>query len=303
MLIDISEQRFLNNRIAALVNSSQGTYSETSCTQASTSSMSTPILFVHGYLDNANSFVPILPFFKSYDCVAIDLAGHGRSSHRSADAHYHLSDYVYDLYCIVNESNWSTITLVGHSLGGIVSTMFAACFPELVNRLILIESLGPLTEKENTSVFQLRDSMLSRVSANKPIKPPGSLKRLVEARMKVSNMSEANAELIMRRNTESLAHGLQWRTDKRLRTKSPMRLTENQAADVLKNIQCPVHLVLGDKGFDKIKNMLSVRQRLIQNFSYTTESGGHHVHMDSPEQVAKSILRFVETGQASDPSY
>ena len=40
----------------------------------------TPVLCVHGWLDNAASFVPLMPFIENAEIVAIDLPGHGHSS-------------------------------------------------------------------------------------------------------------------------------------------------------------------------------------------------------------------------------
>ncbi|MEO8000969.1 MAG: alpha/beta fold hydrolase, partial [Arenimonas sp.] len=40
------------------------------------------ILCLHGWLDNAASFVPMMPMLEKYNVVALDMAGHGGSQHR-----------------------------------------------------------------------------------------------------------------------------------------------------------------------------------------------------------------------------
>jgi len=42
------------------------------------------ILCVHGWLDNANSFRPLLPLIQDAEIVAIDLPGHGHSDHQQS---------------------------------------------------------------------------------------------------------------------------------------------------------------------------------------------------------------------------
>ena len=39
-------------------------------------------LCLHGWLDNAASFIPLAPLLKPLDLVALDMAGHGHSQHR-----------------------------------------------------------------------------------------------------------------------------------------------------------------------------------------------------------------------------
>mgnify|MGYP006388282055 CR=1 FL=1 len=47
-----------------------------------------PLLALHGWLDNAASFIPLLPLLEKYHVVALDFAGHGGSEHRAAGYDY-----------------------------------------------------------------------------------------------------------------------------------------------------------------------------------------------------------------------
>ena len=57
------------------------------------------LLCVHGWLDNAASFVPLLQAMPEQDAIAVDWAGHGKSKPRGA--YYHFIDYVDDLLQVV----------------------------------------------------------------------------------------------------------------------------------------------------------------------------------------------------------
>ena len=59
------------------------------------------LLALHGWLDNAASFEPLAEYFADHDLVAIDLPGHGRSSHRADGAWYHFIDYASDVLAVV----------------------------------------------------------------------------------------------------------------------------------------------------------------------------------------------------------
>ncbi|MEE6517181.1 hypothetical protein FKM82_027230, partial [Ascaphus truei] len=58
-----------------------------------------PVLCLHGWLDNANTFdrlIPLLPQACHY--VALDFSGHGMSSHRPPGVRYEHLDYVTDVH-------------------------------------------------------------------------------------------------------------------------------------------------------------------------------------------------------------
>lgn len=253
------------------------------------------ILFIHGYLDNINSFLPILHYFNETNWIAIDLAGHGKSQHRSQDAHYHLLDYVYDVVCLIEQLELKRVVLVGHSLGAIISSIVASTQAIDVKGFVAIESMGPLSESEHTSAQQISASIQSRLKANQAIRQPKSLDDVVKARCRVSDMQANNASLIMQRNlTNSKTGQLEWQSDKRLRTLSPLRLTEAQAINILDEIKCPRAVILGNKGFEKVKLGIKKRKSQFENVPTYMFEGGHHVHMESPEEVANQIKGFID---------
>ena len=64
-----------------------------------------PWLFLHGWLDNAAAFVPMLPLLYAQlgpdaELVAIDMAGHGQSDH--SDGGYVLTDYAADALLVAD---------------------------------------------------------------------------------------------------------------------------------------------------------------------------------------------------------
>lgn len=108
----------------------------------------TPILMLHGWLDNSLTFVKLAPELTSLGPVyALDFAGHGHSGHRPEGQSYLLMDYVADLAELVEryfqETPHGRINIIGHSLGGIVGALYAAAFPERVQNLVMIDSLVP----------------------------------------------------------------------------------------------------------------------------------------------------------------
>lgn len=253
------------------------------------------ILALHGWLDNAASFIPLAAELKDYYLVALDFAGHGLSDHRSADAHYHQMDFVHDLHELVIGQAWKPFILLGHSMGGIVASQYVSSFADYVSHYITIESFGPMTKSAQTSATQLRESIESRLKIqNREAQHPESFDRVVSARAKAGDLNLHNAEILVNRNLFEQDGQLRWRTDRRLRTISSLRVTDDQAKNFMTSITCPTLAIMGNKGYDMMRERLAERQDWVKHLQTAECEGGHHVHMDNPVQVAACIKQFLQ---------
>ncbi|WP_346992819.1 alpha/beta fold hydrolase [Alteromonas gracilis] len=253
------------------------------------------IIGLHGYLDNAESLRPLAPFLTAFHFVAIDLAGHGKSQHRPVGAQYNQVDFLQDLYALIQDNAWGSVILLGHSLGGILATQFAAVFPEVVKAVVSIDACGPLTLKEDTTSQQMRDAIISRHAKRRNQLRTVELDEAVKARCKVSDINADDARAILSRNLTQDAGGhCFWSSDPRLRTKSTLRLTEAQAEDLMRAITCPVLFIGASKSFKALDKVYPSRESWFKNARYEQFVGGHHIHMENSEDVGLLIQQFVE---------
>lgn len=261
------------------------------------------VLCLHGWLDNAASFFPLIPYLQQdlpdKNIIAIDWPGHGNSSHRSLDAHYHFIDWVYDLLQLFELNHWEQVDIVAHSMGAMVATVFAAAFPEKVKSLTLIDSIGLMNNEAEQATKQLRNGMLSRfksstlkVSAKKK-NFHKSVDSAVKARVNVSDLSYEHAKLIVERGIIKEEQGYRWCSDVRLRNTSPYRLTLKQAQQFIRDIKCPVQLIYGSNGMDMVSSGIKVFGSLFDQLSSIELKGGHHVHMEQPQKTADLIKHFL----------
>jgi pimeloyl-ACP methyl ester carboxylesterase len=245
-----------------------------------------PVIALHGWLDNANSFARLAPMLKGLRIVALDMAGHGHSDHRPAGSGYGLPDYAHDVLQVAAQLGWERFSLLGHSLGAIVSVIIAGAIPQRINRLALIDGLiPPLGEPEQAAerMGAALQAQLTQFSKRKPVY--SEMDRAVEARMKgVVAVSREAAELLAQRGLMPVPGGYTWRSDSRLTLASPMRLTRAQALSYVNGITCPAQLIVAEQG------MLAQNKELLASvpFEVTHLPGGHHLHLND-EAGARSV--------------
>ncbi|MBV2128025.1 alpha/beta fold hydrolase [Arsukibacterium indicum] len=256
------------------------------------SSTAQPVLCLHGWLDNAASFIPLARCLPQLPLLALDFPGHGKSAARSSDAHYYFFDWVEDLVALCQQQGWQQLTIIGHSMGGMVATALAAAFPELVARLVLIDSLGFVTA-DNSSSEQLRQGIISRLKTPARRKPSyPNLNAAAKARLAQSDFDMQHALLLAERGTVASQSGITWHHDYRLRVKSVYRLTADQAEQLCQAVEAPVLAILAKDG--PFVGKLATMQSWYQQLTVQQISGGHHCHMTAAEEVAGLLKAWLD---------
>lgn len=262
-------------------------------------SSDTPILALHGWLDNAASFTPVMNFIdRNY--WAIDFPGHGNSFHMPPGFHYNFIDYIPFVKDLIDQLQLDSLVLMGHSMGAAVSSLVAALFPDKIKAGIFIDGLGPITQPISALVDQGRKafhkmSRPDRVKKNDK-KRNGylSFEAAIDARANVGSISRESAKLLCERNLEERDGKFFWKYDRRLKDPSFLRLTEEIVGEYLKKIEMPILLITGKDSTLPYAKIFRNRIGLLQKCTHIDLQGGHHLHMDNAETVAKHINRFLE---------
>nr|WP_086940437.1 alpha/beta hydrolase [Thaumasiovibrio occultus] len=248
------------------------------------------VVFLHGWLDNAASFHFLVPYLsKDVNLWLLDLAGHGKSAWRQDRGGYNFFDYVDDFAQFIDKTQLCSLHLVGHSLGGLISTCYAAAFPAKVRALCLIESLTPLYESEENVVERLQNGIKSRhLLRKKPRRTLASLEQAIALRQRATPLPDNLLTPLISRATEAVEGGVVWRHDGLLKTDSLLRMSQAQVETVIRSIACPVTAILGESGYATLKQ--TQRQEWFSQLQLCTVPGGHHCHIESPKHVANAIL-------------
>ncbi|KTC75500.1 lipase A [Legionella birminghamensis] len=253
-----------------------------------------PLLCLHGWLDNANSFDLLAPFLSDqFHVIAIDLPGHGLSSHLPDGYHYHFSDGIFTIYQIINALGYEKVHLLGHSMGACMASLVGGVLNERVLSLALIEGLGPLSAPEESCQAQLSNYIERSLKATlKTAKPYPSLDMAAHARAQNGHLPLEYAQILCQRGVAKRQEGYYWRHDRKLIHPTPLRMTEGQVLSCLKGITSPSCLIWADQGFAYPQEEMEKRVQAVKNIQLRLLSGGHHIHMEKPKVVAECLHDF-----------
>lgn len=258
-----------------------------------------PILALHGWLDNASSFVPIAQNLiqAAPEMVAVDLAGHGFSDHRELGSHYHFVDYVFDVIECANQLGWKRFVLLGHSMGAGIACLIAAAAPALINQLILIDGIGPISSHTDIVTDQLAKSVRlhQRIAPRLKQMTYPDWNTLIERRASVGNINRKAAELLVKRNAEQGDGKIIWLADRRLNLLSPIYMAEEQVMSFLSRIDAATLLIKAQQGLLSQRATSVSRIDAVSQLDIVELPGGHHLHMETPGLVAATIMRFLES--------
>jgi len=98
-----------------------------------------PLLFLAGLGATAHVFNDLAPKFKqSYHCLGLTRRGFGKSEQTTGG--YELDNFVRDIAEFARSSDLRDLTLIGHSYGGTEAVRVAELHPELIRRVVLLDT-------------------------------------------------------------------------------------------------------------------------------------------------------------------
>jgi len=256
------------------------------------------LILVHGGLDHARSWDATARALRDdYHVYALDLRGHGNSAW-APGALYSLAEHLLDLSALADIINGFPVTIIGHSLGGILTLLYSGIYPDRVAKAVAIEGLGPPpthrvhkppSERLRDWIEQVR-KMENRTAHSYP-----NLAAAV-ARMKEANpfLSDQVAEHLTLHGTNWNADGsIIWKFDNYARIFPPYGTNIDDAKEVLTHITCPTLLFWGRRSWAQDQE-IDGRASVIQNHRLVkVDDAGHWVHHDQFAPFLDETKKFL----------
>ncbi|EDW33145.1 GL24626 [Drosophila persimilis] len=271
-----------------------------------------PILAIHGWLDNLGTFdrlIPLLP--DNVGVLCIDLPGHGRSSRLPPGMHYSVYDYVFVIPRVMKEYGWHKVSLMGHSLGGIMAFIYATLAPHTVDMVISLDILLPIPDDargkdvdtfgRNMEKHLVEDERQEEGNLREP--PAYTLPELRKVLSKGSYNSVPPREaqhLLYRQVAKSQLYPDRFffSRDARVKFYYHIFLEKGLAAEMARRIQRKPYLII--KGSlspfvgPHCDEAIAILGKNNPHFElHEVQGGTHHVHLHAAEECAQYIGPFI----------
>ena len=262
---------------------------------------------------NLNSFTcriaPLLP--GDIQFIALDFPGHGKSSHRWPGMPYTHFEYVADVKKVVSQLGWKRFSIIGHSMGANVGSLYAGAFPLEVEKLVLFDFGGPGVYFEDKTAEVLA-RYATKMSERKKATP--RVYQSVEAaaeRRQVNQMfatlCKEDAMLLTERGIRLTEKGIVFSHDPIVKgLYKPFMESQAIMMSVLSNTQCAVlllestaHVIKKEEKEAQLERMKIIYQNAKCKV-WKRIKAGHHLHMENPEQVAQEINEFLALCRSQD---
>lgn len=240
------------------------------------------LITLHGIGDNAHIWdVFAREACRSFHIISLDQRGHGKSETPVPPA-YGCADYVADLEGFIELLELDRVILLGHSMGALHATAYAARRPEKVSALVHVD-IEPRPPDWNRKYLlnQYRDL------------PPyfNSIEEYVDNRMQNSPFSDR------RFLTDYALHALKEEDGRYLARYDREALRHFAAYDLLpllKDIECPALVIRGKDSAVMSRQAAEEMSRAMPRGQFAEVPGAAHpVASDNPRDFAELVMNFL----------
>jgi pimeloyl-ACP methyl ester carboxylesterase len=261
----------------------------------------TTVFLLHGFMDVADSWQGVAPALADAGLrvLAPDLRGFGDGPRAPAGSYYYFADYVADLGALADElARDRALFIVGHSMGGVVATLFAGTFPARVAKLAVLEGLGPPDSTFGDAPDRMRDFIETSRKYRRSVDAERGMVDLDDVVRRLSMSHPSIAPEVLRAWAPSLVRArpdgsLVWRFDSLHRARSPFPFYASAFRAFAERIVCPTLFVDGGPdGYhphDEDERLAAFRDLRRERI----EKAGHMMHWTRPDALSALLVSFL----------
>jgi len=191
------------------------------------------------------------------------------------------------------------LTLVGHSLGGVIALAYAGAFPDTVRKVVAIEGMGP-PATHNSQKDPYPDRLRRWIERLRKIEA-GSPRTYKDLDAAATRMREANPHLSEEMARHLTLHGSKrnpdgsyvWKFDPFVRGWAPYGFDVAQAGELHQRINCPVLLFRGMESWASDPEKDGRAKALKDYRLINVPDAGHWLHHDQLNLFLRETTTFL----------
>ena len=255
------------------------------------------ILSIHGLTANSRFWDCLASALSpAHKVIAMDLRGRGLSE--KPPAGYSIEHHCRDILALLNDLGLKRIVLMGHSLGAFISLVFAAKHPQKVDRLILVDGGGKLSESQMAKVFEGIKPSLDRLGKTFP-----SFEDYISQMRQAPFLQPWNSymEAYFRYEVEEVEKGVRSRVPPKAIEEEAANLRKEDSTQFYSRVSCPTLILRATKGMlaeDDLVLPEDVAERMAREIENVRrvdlEGTNHYTILFQPNRLRdQAILDFL----------
>ena len=259
------------------------------------------LFMLHGWMDVSASFQFLVDALRAdWQVIAPDWRGYGLSAWGPADC-YWFPDYMGDLdRLLAHFEPERPATLIGHSMGGNIASMYAGVRPERVARLVNLEGFG-MSRSEPDKAPARYAKWMAQLADKPGFRDYADFAELAQ-RMRTGNprLSEARALYLAQHwGRQNAAGRVELSSDPAHKLINPVSYQLEEAMACWRNVAAPVLWIDGAESRTMERMRINpgdhdARKACFRDLSaHTIADAGHMLHHDQPERLAELIEAFL----------
>jgi pimeloyl-ACP methyl ester carboxylesterase len=261
------------------------------------------LFFLHGWGDVSASFQFVVDALKGHwRVIAPDWRGFGLSQWN--DGPYWFADYIADLDALLEQySPQHPVQIAGHSMGGIVASLYAGIRPARVSRFANLEGFRPWIAAPIDTPFRFATWLQQIRDVDTAFRHyPSRAEFASRLRKDNPRLTGERAAFLAEHFVSASEKGFAFAADPRHRWINPLLFPIEEAKACWRRMSAATLLICG-KNSDVIKSLaehpVDYQARMA---CFTTvedawiDDCGHNLHHDQPEKLAHCLETFFTAG-------
>lgn len=251
-----------------------------------------PLVLLHGFLADSRDFETIVNDLKqAYQCIIIDLPGHG---HSKAVTVHTISDIADHIVAVLQHEKITQAIIYGYSMGGRVALQFACLYPQFCQQLILESASPGIQQMDLRQQRQQQDHLLTKsiLTNYHQFVHKWRQQPLFDSQQKLSETIKAKQ---LRMNLSQSPQGI-----------AQSLLTYGTGIQPslwhkLPHFQLPCLLICGALDHKFVNIAQEMYQLCPEHFQVMiVDEVGHNIHLEQPQYIIQQLMKERLTNERMD---